>query len=161
MRQIQILLAIFALLAAALTITGCNQGKTTKESRVSMIQRVNPEPAAVKGNNGKDHELAEKVKKDVQSVPAIYDVAVIKGEEEVLVAYKVKHMQRFHMKRIEKEINEKLEKNYPKENFVVSSDFKIFIEVLELKKRMKDDDYSDKDAERRLQKIIKFKNELT
>ncbi|KKK36989.1 sporulation protein [Mesobacillus campisalis] len=161
MRQFQILLALFALLVAGFTITGCNQGKTTRESRVSMIQSVNPEPAAVRRNSGKDHELAEKIKKEVQAVPAIYDVAVIKGKREVLVAYKVKHMQRFHMKRIEKEIKEKLEKKYPKETFIVSSDFKIFIEVLELKKRMKDKDYSEKDSEERLQKIIQFKKELT
>lgn len=141
-------------------LAGCNQGgdKTSAESRKSMIQSVNPEATAVKK---KEHDVAEKVKKDVQSVPAIYDVAVIKGEEEILVAYKVKHMQRYHMKKIEGEINKKLEKNYPKENFVVSSDFKIFIEAIELKDRMKDKDYSTKDAEERLKKIIKFKKERT
>ncbi|WP_404331242.1 YhcN/YlaJ family sporulation lipoprotein [Mesobacillus maritimus] len=141
-------------------LSGCNQGgdKTSAESRKSMIQSVNPEATAVKKN---EHDVAEKVKKDVQSVPAIYDVAVIKGEEEILVAYKVKHMQRYHMKKIEEEINKKLEKNYPKENFVVSSDFKIFIEAIELKDRMKDKDYSTKDAEERLKKIIKFKKERT
>jgi hypothetical protein len=141
-------------------LSGCNQGgdKTSEESRKSMIQSVNPEATAVEKS---EHDVAEKVKKDVQSIPAIYDVAVIKGEEDILVAYKVKHMQRYNMKKIEKEINKKLEKNYPKENFIVSSDFKIFIEAIELKDRMKDKDYSSKDAEERLKKIIKFKKERT
>jgi len=140
-------------------LSGCNQGeKTSEESRSSMIQSVDPEATAVKKG---DHDVAEKVKKDVQSVPAIYDVAVIKGKDEILVAYKVKHMQRFHMKKIEGEINKRLEKKYPKENFIVSSDFKIFIEAIELKDRMEDKDYSSKDAEERLKKIIKFKKERT
>jgi Sporulation lipoprotein YhcN/YlaJ (Spore_YhcN_YlaJ) len=140
--------------------SGCNQGgeKTSEESRSSMIQSVNPGATAVKKS---DHDVAEKVKKDVQSVPAIYDVAVIKGKDEILVAYKVKHMERFRMKKIEGEINKRLEKKYPKENFIVSSDFKIFIEAIELKDRMKDKDYSSKDAEERLKKIVKFKKERT
>jgi hypothetical protein len=161
MKNFQVLIAAFLLLILGFTITGCNLGKTSKDSRISMIQTVNPEPSAIKGQNRKNHALAAKVKKDVQAVPEIYDVAVIKGEKEVLVAYKVKHMQRFRMKQIEKEITGKLSKKYPKENFVVSSDFKIFIEALELKERMKDPDYSDKDSEERLQKIIQFKKELT
>jgi len=156
-----ILCGFFLLLIGSGLLSGCNQNggdKTSSESRMSMIQSVNPEPIAVKKQ---EHDIAERVKKDVQSFPAIYDVAVVKGEKEILVAYKVKHMQRYHMKKIEGEINKKLEKKYPKENFIVSSDFKIFIEAIELKDRMKDKDYSAKDAENRLQKIIKFKKERT
>jgi Sporulation lipoprotein YhcN/YlaJ (Spore_YhcN_YlaJ) len=163
MNQKPIFLYGFLVLIIASFLTGCNQGgeKTSEDSRMSMIQSVNPEPTAVKKGDHSDHSVAEKVKKEVQSLPAIYDVAVIKGKEEILVAYKVKHMERFHMKKIEQEINKRLEKNYPKENFIVSSDFKIFIEAIELKDRMKDKDYSTKDAEERLKKIIEFKKERT
>ncbi|SEN15752.1 Sporulation lipoprotein YhcN/YlaJ (Spore_YhcN_YlaJ) [Mesobacillus persicus] len=155
--------AMFSMvMVISLLLTGCNLGNTSEDSRKSMIQSVNPDPTAIEDQKGKNYKLAEKVKKDVRSVPAIYDVAVLKGEEEVLVAYKVKHMQRMHMKRIEKEIKQKLEKNYPKENFIVSSDYKIFIEVLELKEKIRDDNnFSKEKAEERLQKIIKFQQELT
>ncbi|MBM4764267.1 sporulation protein [Bacillus sp. B15-48] len=144
-----------------IAVSGCGLGKTSEESRMSMIQSVNPDPIAVEDKYGKNHELAERIKHDIQQLPHLYDVAVIKGKDEILVAYKVKHMQRFHMKKIEKEITDKLEKNYPKENFVVSSDFKIFIEAIELKDKMKDPNFSQEDAENRLKKIIKFKKELT
>ena len=71
------------------------------------------------------------IKKDVEHLDYIYDVAVIKGENEDLVVYKVKHFQRFQMKKIEKEVNEILEKRYPEENFIVSSDYKIFLEAFD------------------------------
>lgn len=161
MRQFKILIGVFLLLVTGLIITGCNFGKTSDESRVSLVQSVNPEPAAVEGKEGKSVKTAEKVKKDVQAMPAIFDVAVIKGEKEILVAYKVKHMNRFQMKQIEKEINQKLEKNYPKETFIVSSDYKIFIEAIELKEKVNNKTYSKKQAEKQLQKIIKLKKELT
>ena len=38
------------------------------------------------------------------------------------------------MKKIEKEVNEILEKKYPEENFVVSSDYKIFLEAYRIRK---------------------------
>lgn len=152
-----IVLSLFSLL-----LTGCNLGNTSEDSRKSMIQSVNPDPTAIQDEKGKNYKIAEKVKKDVKSVPAIFDVAVLKGEEQVLVAYKVKHMQRMHMKKIEKDIKQRLEKNYPEENFIVSSDYKIFIEVLELKEKMREDNnFSKEKAEERLQKIIEFQQELT
>lgn len=144
-----------------LLLAGCGMGKTTEESRKSMIQTVNPDSVAVQDKNGKNHDIAEEVKKEVQTIPDIYDVAVIKGTEEILVAYKVKHMRRFHMKAIEKDLNKHLEEKFPKENFIVSSDFKIFIEVIELKEKIKDPNYSKEQAEKRLKKIVKFKKELT
>lgn len=126
-----------------------------------MIQSVNPKPGATNDLDDKNVKLAKKVKKDIQALDEIYDVAVIAGKKDTLVAYKVKHLKRFGMKRIEKEINKKLEKHYPGENFIVSSDFKIFIEAVELQEKMKDPAYSEKKAEKQLQKIISLKKEMT
>ncbi|CAM3768785.1 YhcN/YlaJ family sporulation lipoprotein [Mesobacillus thioparans] len=143
-------------------IAGCSSfGKTSPESRASMIQSVNPDPGATNDLEDKDLELAARVKKDIAGLDEIFDVAVIAGKDDTLVAYKVKHMERFHMKAIEKEINKMLEKNYPGENFIVSSDFKIFIEAVELRERMKDPAYPDKKAEKELQRIISLKKEMT
>ncbi|WP_234969304.1 YhcN/YlaJ family sporulation lipoprotein [Bacillus massilinigeriensis] len=125
------------------------------------MQQVNPEPAQVEGNNKKDKKLALKVKRDIQSLPQIYDVAVVRGKKDTLVVYKVKHMHRMRMKQIEKDINKMLEKNYPKENFTVSSDFKIFIEAIELKDKMENQSYSEKEAEEKLQKVIELKKAMT
>ena len=65
------------------------------------------------------------------------------------------------MKKIEKEVNEILEKRYPDENFIVSSDYKIFLEAYRLGKKMEDPNFSKKDAQKRLEEIIKLKKELT
>ncbi|WP_044390963.1 sporulation protein [Mesobacillus subterraneus] len=152
---------LFIVLIVTLTAAGCSFGKTSPDSRKSMIQSVNPEPGAVALYEQKNKELAEKVEKDIQSFDAIYDVAVIKGKEETLVAYKVKHLKRFGMKKIEKDINKLLEDHYPNEDFVVSSDYKIFIETIELLERMKDPSFSEKKAEQQLQRVISLKKEMT
>lgn len=139
-------------------ITGCNQSKAEEDSRLSLIKTTNPSPVQI--NKGKGN-VVEDIKKDVMKFEEIYDVAVIKGKKDTLVVYKVKHLHRFRMKQIEKKINKHLEKKYPDEDFTVSSDYKIFMEALELKEKVKKPDYPKDKAERELQKIIKLKEELT
>jgi hypothetical protein len=65
------------------------------------------------------------------------------------------------MKKIEKKMTKMLEEKYPDENFIVSSDYKIFIEAVELQEKMKDPNFTDKKAKKKLDKIIKLKNEMT
>ncbi|SHT01070.1 Sporulation lipoprotein YhcN/YlaJ (Spore_YhcN_YlaJ) [Mycobacteroides abscessus subsp. abscessus] len=149
-------------LITALTalLTSCNSD-ATQHSGMSLIQKSDPDPIILDEKTEKDHKLVASIKKDVAKFDELYDVAVIKGEEEILVAYKVKHMQRFHMVKIEGEINKMLEEKYPKENFIVSSDYKIFLEAVELNDKMKNPDFSEEDAKKNLEEIIKLKKELT
>ncbi|WP_248893165.1 YhcN/YlaJ family sporulation lipoprotein [Bacillus methanolicus] len=139
---------------------GCEGNEVGKKSSLALIKTTNPSPQVI-GSKQKDKDVAEKVKKDVMSYKEIFDVAVVKGKKDILVVYKVKHLHRFRMKKIEKNINKILEKKYPDENFTVSSDYKIFLEAVQLKEKMKDPDYSEKDAEKRLKRIISLKKELT
>jgi LAS superfamily LD-carboxypeptidase LdcB len=146
--------------ALCLLATGCQGENMEEESRMALIKTTNPSPQVINSNQ-KDQDLVENVKKDVMSYKEIFDVAVVKGKKDILVVYKVKHLQRFRMKKIEKNINKLLEKKYPDENFTVSSDYKIFLEAVQLKEKMKDPDFSEKDAEDRLKRIISLKKELT
>jgi hypothetical protein len=78
-----------------------------------------------------------------------------------LVVYKVKHLQRFRMKTIEKNITNHLEKKYPKEDFIVSSDYKIFLEAVRLKDDMKKRKITEKKAEKRFKEIVSLTEEMT
>lgn len=148
-------LGIFMLALIFLSACGQNNGS---ESQNALIKTTNPSPLTIK--DGKTSHV-EKIRKDVSSFPEVYDVAVIKGKKATLVVYKVKHLNRFNMKGIEAKLNKFLEKKYPKENFKVSSDYKIFLEAVRLKDKMKNPNFSEKEAETRFQKIIKLKDETT
>ena len=141
-------------------LSSCNSSELKgKQDYKVLLQATHPTPTDIAG--GENKVTAEDIKKDVEHLDYIYDVAVIKGENEDLVVYKVKHFQRFQMKKIEKEVNAILEKRYPKENFVVSSDYKIFLEAYRLGKKMEDPNFSKKEAQKRLEEIIKLKKALT
>ncbi|MHC0036674.1 YhcN/YlaJ family sporulation lipoprotein [Pseudoneobacillus sp. C159] len=142
-----------------LSVTGCNQTDEEKESRVSLLKTTDPSPVQI--TNKQEKNIAEEVKNEVNKFGEIYDVAVITGKNDTLVVYKVKHLKRFKMKQIEKKVINQLQEKFPKENFTVSSDYKIFMEAVELKDKADDPKFSDKKAEKELQKIIRLKNEQT
>jgi hypothetical protein len=152
-------LAQLMLIILTVTLSGCNQSEEEQESRMSLVKTTNPNPVNLTSNQ--DENIAAQVKQDVQKFDEIFDVAVVQGRKNTLVVYKVKHLQRFRMKQIEKNVTKELEKKYPDESFTVSSDYKIFMEALQLKEQIKDPKFSKAKAEKNLEKIIKLKNEQT
>ncbi|MGF2615382.1 sporulation protein [Rossellomorea vietnamensis] len=152
---------LLGLLIITLCISGCAANKEDgADSKGALIKVTDPPPVELVENPETD-SIGHAVKKDIAKLEELYDVAVIQGKEEILVSYKVKHTHRFHMKKIEKKMTKKLEKKYPDENFIVSSDYKIFLETVRLKDKMKKKNISNKEAEKRFQEIIKLKEELT
>lgn len=141
-----------------LFLTACTQDQPVKESQMALMKTTNPKPLSTVGKKNDDH--VEDIKRDVSSLPELYDVAVVKGDKDTLVVYKVKHMHRFKMKTIEKNLNKKLEKEHPKENFTVSSDYKIFLEAVRLNEKMKSGRLSHSKAEKRLEEIVKMTEDM-
>ncbi|MEH7336650.1 sporulation protein [Neobacillus drentensis] len=145
-------------LACFVILSSCNQHQQVKDSQLALIKTTNPKPVITDKKNRRDG--VTEIKKDVSSLPELYDVAVVQGKRDTLVVYKVKHLHRFQMKKIEKNINKMLEEKYPKENFTVSSDYKIFLEAIRLDERMKSSKFSHRDAENRLKEIVKMTEEM-
>jgi hypothetical protein len=139
-------------------LVSCSQGQTVKESQLALMKTTNPNPTVTQKNNGQDK--VESIEREVENIDEIYDVAVVKGKKATLVVYKVKHMQRFRMKQIEKDLNKKLEEEHPKEQFTVSSDYKVFLEAVRLVERKDNGRLSDKQAEKRLNEIVKMTSDM-
>jgi hypothetical protein len=148
----------WVLFACLLLLSSCNQNQQVKDSQLALMKTTNPSPIVTVKNNGENR--VKEIEKDVSSFPELYDVSVVKGKKEILVVYKVKHLQRFRMKKIEKNLNKMLEEKYPKENFTISSDYKIFLETVRLDEKMKTSKFSDQRAEKRFKEIVKMTKEL-
>lgn len=144
-----------------ISLSACNNHSSNGETKFSVMNTSNTTPNADLTNESKDLDLIEAIRKDILTIGPVNEVLIIKGKKETLVAYKVKHLYRFKMKQIEKDINQQLEKNFPDEEFVISSDLKIFIETNELINQTQQPNFSEKKANKQLQKIITLKNELT
>ncbi|PKG25564.1 YhcN/YlaJ family sporulation lipoprotein [Niallia nealsonii] len=152
---------VYFLFILSFLLAGCEK-EYSSISRWALLKTVDPKPITIGGNeSSSDQQVVEEIKKETSSTDGIYDVAVVKGAKNIIVAYKVEHMHRFRMKSIEKELKNKLKKNFPDEIFTVSSDFKIFLETVRLYDRVEHNQYSEKEANKRIKQIIALKKELT
>ncbi|WHY68388.1 sporulation protein [Neobacillus sp. SuZ13] len=148
----------WVLLACLLVLSSCGQNQQVKDSQLTLMKTTNPSPIVTQKNKSNDH--VKDIEQDVSSFPELYDVAVVKGKKDTLVVYKVKHLYRFKMKKIEKNINKMLEQKYPDENFTISSDYKIFLETVRLDEKMKSSKYTAKNAENRFNEIVNMTKDL-
>ncbi|WP_233713271.1 sporulation protein [Lederbergia citri] len=145
----------------AIFFTGaCSNQPDEQKSKLSLIKKTQPAPIEINYKR-KDDSIAFQVREEVKKKDSIYDVAVLEGDHNILVSYKVKHLQRFRMKKIEKDLTKSLKKKFPDHSFIVSSDYKIFLEAIRLKEELEYDNLSNKEAKKRLNKIIKLKKEMT
>jgi len=151
---------IVAITIILVLLASCTNNDSSEKSELALIKTTNPSPVLLERNSIKKLDLVQNIEKDIESMKELYDVAIIKGNKDILVAYKVKHLYRFKMKKIEKELKDMLEKKYQDEKFIVSSDYKIFLEAVKLKEKMEDPDFSRKKAKKELKKIIKMKEEM-
>lgn len=143
-------------------LTACSNQNDGKTENFAMIKRTNPEPMdIINGMDEKDEKgLISKVKETVANEDTIYDVIVVKNGKKIIVAYKVKHLQRFHMKKIEKTVTEHLEERFPENDFIVSSDYKIFLESVRLNELLKEKDVPEKKARKKFKEIEELQKEL-
>ncbi len=150
-----------SLMIILFTLSGCDNKEGGKVDDLALIKRTNPEPMDI--INGMDENgkgLITDVKKSVAKHEAIYDVIVVKKDKIILVAYKVKHLKRFHMKRIEKEVTEQLNKKIEGYDFIVSSDYKIFLELVRLNEMLKAKDVPEERARKKYEEIISLHESL-
>ncbi|WP_064092280.1 hypothetical protein [Rossellomorea aquimaris] len=141
-------------------LMGCANKEDGGESKIALLKTTNPPPIELVENPETD-SIGHAIKKEISKMKELYDVAVIQGKDNVLVVYKVKHFKRFQMKKIEKKMDSYLEKKYPEEDFILSSDYKIFLETVRLKEKIENGSISKKDAEKKFKEIVKLQKEKT
>ncbi|QPC46097.1 sporulation protein [Mangrovibacillus cuniculi] len=159
-KRLSVLLAI-----ALLILVGCTNEKEVVEpnqthSSLSLIKKAKPAPIELKARPEED-SIGYQVRQLVNKEKELYDAAIIEGEKETLVVYKVKHFKRHQMKEIEKKVRKHLEDKFPEEEFIVSSDYKIFLEAMRLKEKFESGKINQDQAIKRYEEIKKLQKEMT
>ncbi|MGD6872348.1 YhcN/YlaJ family sporulation lipoprotein [Sutcliffiella horikoshii] len=144
--------AFVVMLVLSVSVLGaCGQGEV-KERVEDTIMRTSNEQ---KEKSGKE-QRAEKIAKDFKEVKGAiaYDT-----EDELVVAFHVTQYQKFFTEKIEKKVKKALEKEFPDENVVVSHDLKIRLEIERLRRDVEQQDISEKELEKRIEKMKTLREE--
>lgn len=146
------LTAFVCLLVVSVGLLGaCGQGEV-KERVEDTVMRTSSEQ---KEKSDKE-QRAEKIAKDFKEVKGAiaYDT-----EDELVVAFHVTQYQKFFTEKIEKKVKKALEKEFPDENVVVSHDLKIRLEIERLRRDVEQKGMSEKELEKRIEKMKMLREE--
>ena len=160
---------VFFMILLIIFVTACANKEDGKDEKMALMKKVDPKPMdVIYGQDGDDYRtdnpndgLITEVENKVEKHKQLYDAVVVKNGKDILVAYKVRHLHRFKMKKIEKDLQKQLQDSFPDYHFIVSSDYKIFLESMRLNKMLKDHKVPDKKAKGKFDSIVELQKELT
>lgn len=146
------------LLIMLLTLVGCE--KMTEENGLyAFVKNQNIAPFSLVQNA--DLTKLTTLQNDLQKLDNIYDVVIVEGQEELLIVYKVKHLKRFKMQAIEKEVKEIAKDRLNEDlDIIVSSDYKIYLETIRLHNRINNQS-DEKKSLKTFDWIIQLQKEMT
>ncbi|MCL9970385.1 YhcN/YlaJ family sporulation lipoprotein [Anoxybacillus kestanbolensis] len=107
-----------------------------------------------------DQQHAEKAVQMLKERQDVKDAVAVKANGRLLVAYQVKHLHRFRMKQIEKDVRNMLNDAFD-EKVIASHDLKIFWKTKALKEKIETKQMNEKEIEKEVTVIQKLSEEQT
>ncbi|MCM3735475.1 YhcN/YlaJ family sporulation lipoprotein [Bacillus cytotoxicus] len=157
MRKFRIITLLFLLLFSFLS--GCNSPldkKVKKEANEKEEHKATKEDTKLKqvSMESVNQSIANQAKDAIFNMEEIIDVKAVNSDNELYVAAKPEHHERFQLKKLKKEMKQTLEKKYPNSKIYVSTDKKIFMLLDKLETKIKNKE-ADKDDIKKQLKIVK------
>ncbi|OIJ10760.1 hypothetical protein BKP37_17320 [Anaerobacillus alkalilacustris] len=137
---------IYILIILTITITGCN----------IVGQGVQVKPLYIGTNHSIDQTRADVAKQIVISMEEVIEVKGVGVDEDIYIATKVKHFDRFFLDQIRKNAHNKVKKRFPNANVHISTDKKVFLELEKLEGKMYQNTINKEDIEKEIKRIERF-----
>ncbi|WP_231563783.1 hypothetical protein [Anoxybacillus sp. KU2-6(11)] len=131
MKKWLVLILVFFLMSCA------HEQKEQQQSlQQENITNVSHDGSAKRG----DQQHAEKAVQMLKERQDVKDAVAVEANGRLLVAYQVKHLHRFRMKQIEKEVGKALNEQF-REKVIASHDLKNFLENESVKRKNRNEKY--------------------
>lgn len=140
-------------------LSGCNSPldkKVKKEANEKEEHKATKKDTKLKqvSMESVNQSIANQAKDTIFTMEEIIDVKAVNSDNELYVAAKPEHHERFQLKKIKKEMKQTLKKKYPNSKIYVSTDKKIFMLLDKLETKIKNKE-ADKDDIKKQLKVVK------
>ncbi|MGG2063584.1 MULTISPECIES: YhcN/YlaJ family sporulation lipoprotein [unclassified Bacillus (in: firmicutes)] len=153
MRKFGTISLLFLLLFGFLC--GCHSPLDKQVKQESTQKRNKTDAKLTKVNiESIDQSAANEAKNKILAMDEILEVKAVNFNNELYVAVKPKHRERFQLKKLRKEIKQTLKKMYPNVKIYVSTDKKIFTLLDKLDTKIKNKELDKEEVKKQL-KIVK------
>jgi len=103
-----------------------------------------------------DQNPSNQAKELLSNHEEVTGVRAVNHDKELLVAVDVAHHERFGLDNIEKKLRKKTKKNFSNLNVTLSTDQKILLELEQLEKAIQEKNISNKELQKRIEKLKKL-----
>jgi len=148
-------------MAALMVASGCAKEETEQKQSLQGAELMRAQTSGTAKGAKLDQGPAERAAAYLRRRGDIRDVVAVNSGDRLLVAYQIPHMQRWNRKTIEKDIESKLRDMFPGYQVVSSSDLKIFWKTQQLKTRMVNKRWNQRDVNQEIERIEKLSKEQT
>lgn len=150
-------LVIYIFIACLFVFSGCvNKQDETKTKDINSLQTQNNKQIRLVNQN-----IANQAVENVLKMDHVTDAVAVNSQKEIFLAYRIKHMARFRLEKIESDVKKKLEKQFPDYKVTVSSDLKLFLETTKLANKATDNQIENKELKVGIKELKKLKSEKT
>lgn len=108
-----------------------------------------------------DQQPADQAKEFLSHYDEISGVRAVNHDGALMIAVKVKQLERFNLEDIEEALEQDIRKNFSKMKVKLSTDEKIYLELKRLEEDLLGQNISNKEVKKRLKKIQQLSKEET
>lgn len=150
---------IILILIGLFLLVSCSKENTAE--RVSPKNNPPLEFTKLSTNSKDDQRTANEAREFVSKFDEVTDVRAIHHDDQLLIAVKVNHFDRFDLKDIEKKLKKSTNNSFQDVNITLSTDKKLFIEIEKLENELQNDSLSKKELSKRINKLRNLLKEET
>ncbi|KZM58607.1 sporulation protein [Geobacillus stearothermophilus] len=147
--------------AAVIAASGCAKEETEQKQSLQGANLLRTHTSGTAKNAELDQGPAERAASYLRQRDDVRDVVAVNTGEKLLVAYQIPHLQRWNRKKIEKDVEDRLRDMFPGYQVVSSSDLKIFWKTQQLKTKMVNKRWDQREVNREIGRIEKLSKEQT
>lgn len=136
---------------------GC---KTEPDMR-SSEGGVDIEYTKLSNTNAYDQQISNEAKHLLKKHKEITVLKGINTKKDLVMAFEVEQLERFHLNKLEKNYKKELKKKFPDMQIEISSDKKAVLELDQLEQALKEKDITEKELKKRIHHLIKLMKEKT
>jgi hypothetical protein len=144
-----------------LLIVGCAREKEEKQQSSQGTNMIKTSTDGTAHSYKVDQSVAKQAVQRIKAREDVKDAVAVSTKDKLLLVYQVKHMYRFRMKQIQKDVKQQLKTLFPDHEVIVSSDLKIFWKTDELRGKIHKDGMSERKINRQIEKLKKLSEERT
>ncbi|MFD1361533.1 YhcN/YlaJ family sporulation lipoprotein [Lentibacillus salinarum] len=136
-------------------LIGCTSNQNTTENKQNVNFNM------VSTNSPIDQTASNQAKESLSQRNGVTAVTAVNTEKKLILAFEIEHHKRFRLADIQKDVQKKMDNEFPNLKVDVSADKKLVLDIEKLEEKISKNDISKKKLKKEVDRLIKLMKDKT